>query len=345
MAVTDLWIKRDGTPTKRHGVGLRYRVSVYGHPAKAFRVKAAARAHELELLTRGPARPAAEVTVGELLPTWLSGKARLTPSAYGAYAAGAGRVRERWGATMVDQVFAHDVQAWVSGLAVERDGASVPASRDTCSKALAALRGSLAIARTLGHIEANPCDGVTLARAERRDARFLTVAEVRALAGHAEGDGPVMVWLLATTGIRVGECCALNVGDVDARRGRLRVRRSKNGTARDVPIPSSVLAMLDLGRGKGEPLFRSERGRRVEVRNWRRRTFSPAAVAFGRPELHVHDLRHTAASLMIRSGATPKDVQRALGHKSASMTLDLYAGHWDDALDGVSRRMEVMIEG
>ena len=57
----------------------------------------------------------------------------------------------------------------------------------------------------------------------------------------------------------------------------------------------------------------------------------------------MHDLRHTAASLMIRSGATPKDVQMALGHKSASMTLDLYAGWWSDALDGVSAKMEKML--
>ena len=341
MAVTDLWVKRDGSPSKRYGVGRRYRVSLPGHPAESFRVRAAAKAHEAKLLTQGPVKPAAETTVAELLPKWLAGKAALSKSGRGVAAAAAARVRERWGATMVDQVYPHEVQAWASAMTVVRGGEVVPASRDTASKALGCLRGTLDIAITLDLVTTNPCAKVKLGRAVRRDARFLTVPEVRKL---AEASGvPAMVWLLATTGVRVGECCALNVGDVDARRGRLRVRKSKNGTARDVPVPASTLAMLDLARAKGEPLFTSARGRRLGVANWRHRAFAPAAEAVGMPELHVHDLRHTAASLMIRSGATPKDVQRALGHRSASVTLDIYAGHWDDALDGVSARMESML--
>lgn len=342
MAVTDLWVSRSGEPTKRHGHGMRYRVKVTGHPAKSFRVKAAARDYEAKLLTQGPTKPPAETSVGELVPLWLDGKRHLSRSGQGVAQAAAARVRERWGGTMVDQVFTHEVQAWVSALTVNRDGRTVPASRDTAAKALGALRGVLGIAIEKGLLEANPCTGVRLRRAQRRDARFLTVPEVRKLANAAKPHEG-MVWLLATTGVRVGECCALNVGDVDAGRGRLRVRKSKSGVARDVPIPPSTLARLDLDRPKGEPLFTSARGTRVERTNWRNRTFIPAAEKIGMPDLHVHDLRHTAASLMIKSGATPKDVQRALGHASAAMTLDVYAGHWDDALDGVSDRMERML--
>lgn len=47
---------------------------------------------------------------------------------------------------------------------------------------------------------------------------------------------------------------------------------------------------------------------------------------------------------MIASGATANDVQRALGHKSAVMTLDLYAGHFDKALDGVASRMDGLLD-
>lgn len=57
----------------------------------------------------------------------------------------------------------------------------------------------------------------------------------------------------------------------------------------------------------------------------------------------MHDLRHTAASLAIASGATVKDVQAMLGHKSAAMTLDTYAGWWDAGLDEVARRMDSLI--
>ncbi|MFE3360668.1 tyrosine-type recombinase/integrase, partial [Streptomyces californicus] len=53
----------------------------------------------------------------------------------------------------------------------------------------------------------------------------------------------------------------------------------------------------------------------------------------------AHQLRHTAASLMIASGAHVKTIQRQLGHKSATMTLDNYGHLFDDDLDGVADRM------
>lgn len=50
----------------------------------------------------------------------------------------------------------------------------------------------------------------------------------------------------------------------------------------------------------------------------------------------IHDLRHTAASLAVSSGANVRAVQRMLGHASAAMTLDTYADLFDDDLDAVS---------
>ena len=49
----------------------------------------------------------------------------------------------------------------------------------------------------------------------------------------------------------------------------------------------------------------------------------------------IHDLRHTAASLMVKSGANVKAVLRQLGHTSAAMTLDVYADLFDEDLDSV----------
>lgn len=57
----------------------------------------------------------------------------------------------------------------------------------------------------------------------------------------------------------------------------------------------------------------------------------------------VHDLRHTAASLMVRSGANVKAVQNQLGHASAAMTLDTYADLFDDDLDLVGDAMNRML--
>ncbi|MHB8188622.1 MAG: tyrosine-type recombinase/integrase, partial [Dermatophilaceae bacterium] len=56
---------------------------------------------------------------------------------------------------------------------------------------------------------------------------------------------------------------------------------------------------------------------------------------------HPHELRHTAASLAIASGANVKVVQQMLGHKSATMTLDLYGHLFEDQLDEVADALDL----
>ena len=65
----------------------------------------------------------------------------------------------------------------------------------------------------------------------------------------------------------------------------------------------------------------------------------------GRPDplpgdLRLYDLRHTAASLMIRQGASVKAVQEQLGHATASITLDTYGHLFPDELDAFAGRLE-----
>jgi hypothetical protein len=71
-----------------------------------------------------------------------------------------------------------------------------------------------------------------------------------------------------------------------------------------------------------------------------RAAFDEAATGIGLPGLHPHELRHTAASLAIASGANVKVVQQMLGHKSATMTLDQYGHLFGDQLDEVADRMD-----
>jgi integrase len=56
--------------------------------------------------------------------------------------------------------------------------------------------------------------------------------------------------------------------------------------------------------------------------------------------LRLYDLRHTAASLMIREGASVKAVQKQLGHATASITLDVYGHLFPDELDALAGRLE-----
>lgn len=61
------------------------------------------------------------------------------------------------------------------------------------------------------------------------------------------------------------------------------------------------------------------------------------------PRVTAHELRHTAASLMIASGAHVKTVQRQLGHKSATMTLDTYGHLFNDDLGDIVGRLDEAI--
>jgi integrase len=72
-----------------------------------------------------------------------------------------------------------------------------------------------------------------------------------------------------------------------------------------------------------------------------RRVFDPAATKIGVPGLVPHELRHTCASLAIRSAeASIKAVQALLGHKTATMTLDRYGSLYESDLDAVAVRLD-----
>ena len=58
----------------------------------------------------------------------------------------------------------------------------------------------------------------------------------------------------------------------------------------------------------------------------------------------MHDLRHTAASLAVHAGANVKALQRMLGHKNASMTLDVYADLFDSDLMDVARMLDAAVQ-
>ena len=128
-------------------------------------------------------------------------------------------------------------------------------------------------------------------------------------------------------------------------RGRLVWGTPKSHAARSVPIPRSVAdLLLDVVAGKqaGALVFTTWRGKPLRNLNFRRDVFDPAARDAGLTGLTPHELRHTAASLAVSAGANVKSVQAMLGHASAAMTLDVYAGLFDDDLDGVADRMDAL---
>jgi integrase len=333
LAVEDTWQRKDGTPSARNGRGLRYRVRWRGQ-AKSFRTKREADTYWLTVRTTKAEPEAPDVTVGELVDQWLATKLGLTPKGYEACTGAAGHVKAKFGDQLAASVTRLQVETWI---------AAMPGSASLRTKAMQCLSGAMRIGVDEKLVAANPCVEIHRPKQLRHDAHFLTPEQLQSVAAECGGDRK-MAMFLGTTGVRVGEAARLDVGDVDRRRKRARVRKSKNGEARDVPVPASVMSLLDLSRPATDPLFVSPTGSRVHINNWRRRVFTPAAARAGVAPLRIHDLRHTAASLAIRSGADVKAVQTMLGHKSAAMTLDVYGHLWDRGLDDVAKRMDGLFE-
>ena len=74
-----------------------------------------------------------------------------------------------------------------------------------------------------------------------------------------------------------------------------------------------------------------------------RRSFKPLLKRSGLPEMKLHDLRHTCATLLLSRGVHPKYVQELLGHASIVMTLNRYS-HWIPSMgDQTARAMEAAL--
>jgi integrase len=307
-----------------------------------------------------PAR--AKVTVGEWSQRWLKGQLQLKPSTYQRYASIlAKKVDPTWASVPLSSVGHAAVAEWVTALSASGLAGSTVRQ---CHRVLSLV---LALAVRDKRISSNPAEGVQLPRAVKSDKVFLSAGQVAQLAdaagrGHKSvapaqlAQQRLIVLTLAYTGLRFGELAALRVRRVDLMRRRLEVAESVtevNGLAvfgtpkthqrRSVPVPRFLvddLTLLTAGRGPDELLFTAPKGGVLRLMGFRRRVFDPAANAAGLPGLTPHELRHTAASLAIASGANVKDVQRMLGHASAAMTLDVYAGLFEDGLDDVADRMD-----
>src|SRR4051795_10624595 len=294
------------------------------------------------------------LTVEAWAEQWLAAQTGLKPSTLYRYRSLLrAQLLPRWGQHRLADVTHAEVAAWVAQLV---GSGLAPATVRQAHRVLALI---LTLAVRDGRIPRNPAAGVPLPRARRTEPRFLTREEVERLADAAGEYGDV-VRLLAYTGLRFGEMAALRVRRVDFLRKRLTIAESatevggtveygapKTHQQRTVPIPSILVEPLSRrcqGKGPDDLVLTSPGGAVLRSGNFRRRFFDPAAMAAGLGNLSPHDLRHTAASLLVASGANVKAVQRMLGHASAAMTLDVYSGLFDDDLGALADRMDLAHE-
>ena len=95
------------------------------------------------------------------------------------------------------------------------------------------------------------------------------------------------------------------------------------------------------GKEPDDLVFTMPAGSMLRLPNWRRAVFlSARGRACISPRFRIHDLRHTAASLMIQAGYPPKMLQEILGHASITTTLDLYGHLYPGDMDRYADRLD-----
>lgn len=292
-------------------------------------------------------------------PDWLAGKVNIKEKTLAWYE---GLLRSRvlptFGAYQLRRIDPSNVRNWVSAMADE--GLSPARIRH----AHQVLRATLQQAVGDGLIGRNPADGVDLPRQDGREMLFLNAHELDRLAQIADsvrhGEG-ALVTFLGYSGLRWSEVVALRHKSIDLISGRVSVAEAateiggrlvfgtpKSHRQRTVIVPRSIAGLLvtRLTMMSADRLvFSAPEGGPLRSSNFRKTVWLPAVERLGAEYPHllglrVHDLRHTAASLAISCGANIKVVQRMLGHRNASMTLDRYGHLFTEDLEAVADRLE-----
>ncbi len=200
----------------------------------------------------------------------------------------------------------------------------------------------------------NVADLVTPPRGQRLQMSCLSPEQARTLLAVASGDRLEAVYALAvTTGMRRGEILALQWKNVDLETGSLQVvgtlQRTKEGLSiaepktdksrRQVALSATAVQALRKHRAAQasqrlllgaawqdfDLVFSNDVGGPMEPANLIRRSFQPLLKRAGLPQIRFHDLRHTAATLMLSQSIHPKIVSEMLGHSQVNITLDLYS--------------------
>ena len=288
------------------------------------------------------------MTVGVLADQWLEAKLDLAPKTRDRYEGIIrAHVRPRWGKVRLSDVTHAEVQRWLARLDL------APA---TVRKVHRVLSMIMAYAMKDGRLAVNPAAGVSLPRVREPEKRYLTDRRVAELADAVGEEYRLIVLFLAYTGLRWGEMAALRVGRLDFLRRRVLVAESvtpvkgvmtfgptKGHERREVPLPRFLIEELarHVEDKSADDLVFTRRARgRDALSDLPAGSADQGRDELGIPGFHPHELRHTAASLAIASGADVKVVQQMLGHKSATMTLDQYGHLFGDRLDVVADAMD-----
>jgi integrase len=326
----------------------RIRRSVYGATRREVQeqLRTAQRDVDAGVMALGPRQ-----TVATFLESWLDGTARhtLRPRTFLRYQQLVRRhALPSLGTTPLAKLTPQELSALYGRKLAEG------LSPRTVQFLHAVLHRALKQALRWGLIGRNPADAVQAPRPKRAEVRPLSPVQARALLDAAAGDELEALYVLAlATGMRQGELLGLRWADVDLDGSRLEVRHTlqrlagswsleepKTGKSRrSIRLAPMAVAALRSHRarqaqqrlllGSAWPghdlLFTNGWGEPLDGRHLPGRSLRPLLAKAGLPTIRFHDLRHSAATLLLAQGVHPKVVQELLGHSSIALTLDVYS--------------------
>ncbi len=292
---------------------------------------------------------AAPITFGELLDRWLDVKRRMVePKTIESYEWVSRKyIRPALGDRKVASLRPIDLD----GLYSDLHGRGLSAR--TVRICHTVMRQALEQARRWGLIARNPAVDATPPVQRRREIVPPTVQQVQTLLEAAETEDPdfaAYLWMLAATGCRRGEACALRWTDVDLERCEVAVRRSisqvrgelrekdtKTHQSRRVAIDEQTVAVLRSVRvrAKERSLALGDRladdallFSDAEGCPWRpdvcTNRFGRLRKGLGLERVRLHDLRHFVATVLGGAGVPIATISGRLGHSENATTLNLY---------------------
>ena len=209
-------------------------------------------------------------------------------------------------------------------------------------------------------IKQDPTIGIKGHKVEIREMDFLDPIEIGRLLEAASGFVKVMLAIATLAGLRPGEILALKWKDIDLDTNYIHVQRSfdpRNGISgpktyssrRAVEIiPTLQTILTDYYEACGRPddekfLFANRVGNPLDRRNFTSRHYGQAFEDAGLKRVEFRELRHSFASLCLASGMDVKVLQRAMGHSSVKVTMDIYCHLIPNAFGKSVDRIEELI--
>lgn len=371
--------RSDGRWTAQVSLGIvngkRARKTVYGRTAAECRKKLIEVLHGQQ---NGQAPMDERTTLGTFLPRWLESIGpSLRPHTRRFYGDQARlHLAPVLGSVPLAKITPEQVQRFVNAKSAE--GLSPRMVRHLRST----LRAALNQAVEWQLIARNPAAArIRLPQLDDREVNALTADEVRHLLSVSAGENELArhrlhaLWVVAVyLGLRQSELLGLRWSSIDFTNGNLRVDKQlqridgklaltepkTKSSVRVLPMPPTVTAALrdhaalqDAAMQEAARLgnnvyrldgyvFATQIGTPIDPRNLIREWHALTKRA-GLRRVRFHDLRHTAATLMLSAGVDIKLVAETLGHRDATMVLKVYGHVLPHQRDEAAQKMEAIL--